>query len=238
MIWGAGILLKVTELIVSQGKFQLKANFSVLNGDRIAIIGPSGGGKSTLLSSIAGFIEAKSGVISLNRSQILGLPPDQVPCTLLFQHNNLFPHLNVFNNVALGISPNLRLNSKEKNKVYESLARVDLSEKSKSMPSSLSGGQLSRVALARALIRNRPLLMLDEAFGALGPAQRIEMLNYVKEIVANSKIILLMVTHDPLDAKRIANKVIFVDNGVVHKPVTVDSFFDKPSSSVKRYLGI
>ena len=106
------------------------------------------------------------------------------------------------------------------------------------MPATLSGGQISRVALARALIRDKPLLMLDEAFGALGPAQRKEMLSYVKQIVAGSKSILLMITHDPLDAKHLANQVIFVEGGVVHNPVKVESFFKKPSTLVRKYLGI
>ena len=232
------ILLEVRNLLIKQGKFELTANFSILSGSLVAIIGPSGGGKSTLLAAIAGFVRIESGVINLNKAQISGLSPNQVPCTLLFQDNNLFPHLNVFDNVALGITPKLGLTKVEKDEVYNVLERVDLIEHIKSKPFALSGGQITRVALARSLLRNRPLLMLDEAFGALGPAQRLEMLNYVKEIVADLKSILLMVTHDPADAKKIASQVLFVEDGVVHKPVNSDRFFDSPTSPVKKYLGI
>ena len=232
------ILLEVRNLLIKQGKFELTANFSILRGSLVAIIGPSGGGKSTLLSAIAGFVKIESGVINLNKTQISGLSPNQVPCTLLFQDNNLFPHLDVFDNVALGITPKLRLTKVEKDEVYNVLERVDLIEHIKSKPFALSGGQITRVALARSLLRNRPLLMLDEAFGALGPAQRLEMLNYVKEIVADLKSILLMVTHDPADAKKIASQILFVEDGVVHKPVNSDRFFDLPSPPVKKYLGI
>ena len=231
-------MLKIKNLIVKQGNFELKANFSVSNGDLVAIVGPSGGGKSTLLSAIAGFLSIESGTIHLNDVQISGLEPRDVPCTLLFQDNNLFPNLCVFDNVALGISPNLKLLTVEQEQVQEVLERVELSKYRNSMPATLSGGQISRVALARALIRDKPLLMLDEAFGALGPAQRKEMLSYVKQIVAGSKSILLMITHDPLDAKHLANQVIFVEGGVVHNPVKVESFFKKPSTLVRKYLGI
>jgi thiamine transport system ATP-binding protein len=231
-------LLEVNGLVVNQGDFVLKADFSLKPGDMVAVIGPSGGGKSTLLSTIAGFINVDSGSVFLNDLQISKLLPSEVPCTLLFQDNNLFPHLNVFNNVGIGINSKLKLNNLEKDKVVEVLKRVELLDHLEKKPSELSGGQISRVALARALLRRKPLLMLDEAFGALGPAQRLGMLKYVEELVRTSKSILLMVTHDPIDAWNIANKVIFVEDGLVSRPMDVKRFFNKPTENVERYLGL
>jgi thiamine transport system ATP-binding protein len=105
------------------------------------------------------------------------------------------------------------------------------------MPSELSGGQNNRVSLARALIRRKPLLMLDEPFGALGPAKRNEMLDFVKNIIYESSATLLMVTHDPSDAINIADKVVFISDGLISKPTSTKNFFDQPSPSVKTYLG-
>ncbi|MEE2774847.1 MAG: ATP-binding cassette domain-containing protein [Pseudomonadota bacterium] len=230
-------MLDIRELSVKQGSFTLSADLSFKFGDRIAIVGPSGGGKSTLLLTIAGFLELSSGSIWFNSKRIDGTAPVHMPCSMLFQDNNLFPHLNVVENVGLGIKPSLRLNPSERELVFSALKKMDLENKALSKISELSGGQISRVALARSLLRKKPVLILDEPFEALGPAQRLEMINYVAEFLKGYNSILLMVTHNPLDAKKIANKIVFIQEGVVSDPKDTKAFFKEPDLEIKKYLG-
>ena len=231
-------MLEVKNLVIKHQKFTLNANFSIKKGEKIAIIGPSGSGKSTLLSTISGFKSPFSGQIRLDKVNLIGMKPSKIPCTILFQDNNLFPHLTVFQNVALGINPTLNLSSEEELIVKDSINRVGLLAEMGRKPSILSGGQNSRVALARTLIRKKPLLMLDEPFGALGPAKKIEMLDFVKDFIKESNTTLLIATHEPSDAIYIADKVIFVSEGLVNKPVSTKTFFNNPSLRVQNYLGI
>ena len=175
--------ITLDNLVLRQGSFRLRADLVIDEGHKIALLGPSGGGKSTLLSAIAGFIPEEQGRILYNERDITDLPPADRPITLLFQDHNLFPHLSVEKNIALGIRPDLRLTAAEQQTVQAALARVGLQDHGQKMPSELSGGQQQRVALARALLRNKPVLCLDEPFAALGPALKREMLDLVAEIV-------------------------------------------------------
>ena len=230
-------MLEIKKLLVKQGNFTLTADLSIEFGDKVAIVGPSGGAKSTLLLTIAGFIEPVSGSIYLNRERFDKKAPSEIPCTMLFQDNNLFPHLNVSENVGLGLKPSLRLNLSERQLVMEALRKMNLETKASSQVSQLSGGQISRVAIARSLLQKKPLLLLDEPFAALGPAQRLKMINHVAAFQRSYNSILLMVTHNPHEAKLIANKVIFIEEGSVSKPQEIKSFFEEPAVNVQRYLG-
>ena len=143
-----------------------------------ALIGPSGGGKTTLLHAIAGFARPIAGTLVFDGYDLLPLGPER-PLTLLFQEHNLFPHLSAAQNVGIGISPNLRLNAAQTAAVAGALARVGLPGLGNRMPAELSGGQRQRVALARALVRDRPLMLLDEPFSALDPGLRRDMIGLV-----------------------------------------------------------
>ncbi|MEE9389104.1 MAG: ATP-binding cassette domain-containing protein [Paracoccaceae bacterium] len=230
-------MLTVEDLAFSQGGFRLTADFSVASGSTTAIIGPSGGGKSTLLNCIAGFAQPDAGRVLWDGADITDMTPGSRPISLIFQDNNLFPHMSVFDNVAIGLRPNMRLTQDDKSMIQSALSRVALGPLSERKPGELSGGQQSRVALARVLVRDRPLLLLDEPFAALGPALRFEMLDLVAELVETIGATLLMVTHDPGDAKRIAAQAIFVDEGVVHPPVETTEIFANPPVALAAYLG-
>ncbi len=199
-------MLAIDELRIVQGGFRLNADFTVPTGDMVAIIGPSGAGKSTLLGVIAGFLPPQAGRIRWNDLDITQDDPGTRPLSIVFQDNNLFPHLTVAQNVGLGLKPSLRLTPEETGKVKQSLERVGLSGMGNRKPSALSGGQQSRVALARVLLRNRPLLLLDEPFSALGPALKAEMLDLVKELASAAGTTVLLVTHDPKDARRLGGQ--------------------------------
>ncbi|MFQ5438559.1 MAG: ATP-binding cassette domain-containing protein, partial [Paracoccaceae bacterium] len=165
------------------------------------------------------------------------LAPAARPVSLLFQSHNLFAHLSVFQNVALGVRPDLKLDAAQRSGVTAALERVGLADKAAQFPAALSGGQAQRAALARALLRDRPLLLLDEPFAALGPALRAEMLDLVDEIVSQTCATLLMVTHDPVDARRLGDLTALVADGIVHAPRPTPELFADPPEALRAYLG-
>lgn len=230
-------MLRFDNALITRGEFSLRANFDLQAGQRYAAIGPSGAGKSTLLGALAGFIPLAKGRVAWGDKDISNDPPAQRPMTMLFQDNNLFPHLTVTQNVGLGIRPDLRLDRQQQEKVADALARVGLAGKGDARPGNLSGGQQSRAALARVLVQDRPLLLLDEPFAALGPALRDEMLDLVTVLLDETDAALVMVTHSPDDAMRIAEKVIFVADGVANAPAPAAEILQNPPPALRDYLG-
>ncbi len=219
-------------------EFALTLDFEVQRGSRVAVIGPSGAGKSTLLSIIAGFEFLMRGELLINGNDTSLLSPASRPISMVFQDHNVFAHLTAFDNVALGISPTLKLNDQHTDKVRNSLARVGIVELADRLPGDMSGGERQRIALARVLVRDKPILLLDEPFAALGPALRRDMIDLVRELQTEKQLTLLMVTHDPADAQRIADQVMFVEAGVARAPVDVNVFFNGPrDAAVAAYLG-
>jgi thiamine transport system ATP-binding protein len=200
-------------------------------------MGPSGGGKSTLLAAIAGFIMPNAGRILWVGTDISGRPPGHRPVSILFQDNNLFPHLTVAENLALGLGRSLRPSAQDRHRISAVLSRVGLTGLEGRKPGALSGGQQSRAALARVLISDRPLVLLDEPFAALGPALKQEMLDLAAETLAETGRTLMMVTHDPADARRIANVVIVVAEGRADPPVATESVLAHPPAALRAYLG-
>ncbi|KPB00027.1 thiamine ABC transporter ATP-binding protein [Ahrensia marina] len=175
-----------------------------------AIMGASGSGKSTLLSLLAGFEMPQSGKIWLAGEDYTHRAPGERPLSMVFQENNLFAHLSVFNNVALGVSPSLKLSASDKESVHHALASVGLENYGKRLPAQLSGGERQRVAVARVLVRHKPILLLDEAFASLGPGLRREMLDLVASLADKNAMTTLMVTHSPEDALHIAQDLVFL----------------------------
>lgn len=230
-------MLRFENALIAQGDFQMRADFTLEAGRKYAVIGPSGAGKSTLLSAICGFVPLASGRLLWTDKDITDAPPSARQMTMLFQDNNLFPHLSVLQNVGLGLRPDLRLNAQEREQVERALGRVDLRQYAASKPGNLSGGQQSRVALARVLVQARPLVLLDEPFAALGPALRNEMLDLVQDTVAQTGAAMVMVTHAPEDVRRIADEVIFVEGGRAHAPRPAAALMDDPPPELRAYLG-
>lgn len=226
-------MLTLDGLAFERGGFTLRADWVAKPRARIALIGPSGGGKSTLLALIAGFETPRSGRLTWHGNSLTLLPPGERPVTILFQEGNLFPHLTAFQNVALGLRPNLKLTRDEAQRVRGVLARMGLEDEAKK-PSQLSGGQRARVALARAVLRARPILLLDEPFSALGPALRDEMFALVEETSAEAT--LLLVTHDPDEAARM-DEICVVDKGVAQKPAPSAALLSDPGPELSAYLG-
>lgn len=230
-------MLKLEGAVIRQGDFSLSADLTLEQGQKYAVIGPSGAGKSTLLSAICGFTPLDQGRIIWEGRDITDAAPGDRPMTMLFQDNNLFPHLTVTQNVGLGLRPTLRLDASENHRVQEALRRVGLLEHANKKPGALSGGQQSRAALARVLVQARPLVLLDEPFAALGPALKNEMLDLVQDLVSETGAALIMVTHAPEDVRRIADQVVFVEKGRALAPQPAVALLDNPPPELQEYLG-
>ena len=230
-------MLRLERAVIRNGAFTVEADLEIAPGRRLAVIGPSGAGKSTLIEGIAGFLPVETGRITWQGRDITDAAPGARPVAMLFQDGNLFPHLDVAQNVGLGIRPDLKLDAAERARVAEAIARVGLEGLAGRKPAALSGGQQSRAALARVLVQNRPLLLLDEPFAALGPALKVEMLDLVAALVRDAGATLLMVSHDPADARRIADEVILVEAGLAHPPQPTAALLDNPPPALRAYLG-
>ena len=208
-------------------------------GQVVAIMGASGSGKSTLLNLLSGFIQPQndSAQILLDDERVDLLDPSQRPVTSLFQEHNLFAHMSAFNNLALGIRTSLKLTVSEIAQVENALEQVGLAGLGSRLPKQLSGGQRQRVALGRALVRRKPLLLLDEPFSALDPALRQEMAALVKSLSRQHQLTVLLVTHEPRDALELAETVVFIADGRVHWQGPSKDFLQQNDIHIKAYLG-
>lgn len=230
-------MLTLEKALFRQGGYTLAADLEVPAGQVTAVLGPSGAGKSTLLGGIAGFVHQVEGRLLWQGQDITGLAPHARPVSLLFQDNNLFPHLTVLQNVALAVQPRLRISTGVRAQVDKMLDHVGLAGFAERKPATLSGGQQSRAALARALLQPRDILLMDEPFGALGPALKAEMLDLSVELAQAAGRTIVMVTHDPADAARIADGVIGVADGVAYAPLATERFLADPPPPLVDYLG-
>lgn len=229
-------MLELDGLRLRLGGFTLEADARIAPGGIVALMGPSGSGKSTLLSALAGFLAPEAGRVRIAGRDVTGDAPGNRPVSILFQDLNLFPHLTAAQNVGLGLRPTLRLTPDEAAARDAALARVGLGGLGGRLPRDLSGGQQGRAALARALLRARPWLLLDEPFSALGPALRREMLGLVAEVAEGGPTV-LMVTHDPADARAVAARTAFVADGRLHPPAPTDTLLADPPPALRDYLG-
>ncbi|MQL49638.1 thiamine ABC transporter ATP-binding protein ThiQ [Photorhabdus khanii] len=209
-------MLKLENLTYTYEHLVMFFDLQIQAGERIAILGPSGAGKSTLLNLIAGFQTAEKGSVWLNGENHTNTPPSQRPVSMLFQENNLFSHLTIEQNIGLGLHPGLRLNSQQQQTLQQIVSQVSLEDCLTRLPAQLSGGQRQRAALARCLVRQQPILLLDEPFSALDPALRNEMLVLLEQVCNERQLTLLMVSHNLDDAARIADRALLVVDGNIH----------------------
>ena len=227
----------------------LKLNFSLkesyltistnisLEPDKIyAVVGPSGAGKSTFLNLISGFASISSGTITWNGEEISNLPPAKRSVSILFQDNNLFPHLSVWRNLALAVTHWPKISRDHEEKLKAVMSEVGILGLENRKPSQLSGGQQSRVALARVLLQKNKILLLDEPFSALGPSLKDQMLELIKKIAKNKKLLVLMVTHEPADAKKVASQTLVVKDKKVHPPLSTEKALDPINGPLADYL--
>lgn len=220
------------------GGMEMAFDATVEAGSLTAVMGASGSGKSTLFSLIAGFERPDAGRILIGDIDVTEKPPADRPVSMVFQENNLFAHLDVETNVGLGIAPRRSLPEADRARVAEALGRVGLAGKQRRKPAALSGGERQRVALARTLVRRRPVLMLDEPFAALGPRLREEMLELVRRLHDEARLTTLMITHQPADARAICDRILFLDAGTIAAHERAEALFARTDLPAWRnYLG-
>ena len=206
-------MIRLDNVFLADDTLPMTFDLQVAEGERIAIVGPSGAGKSTLLNLIAGFVLPTQGNIWLNGENHTRSAPYERPVSMLFQENNLFPHLTVQQNLALGLKTSLKLTALEQDQIEQVADAVGLTSFLSRLPNSLSGGQKQRVALARCLLRDKPILLLDEPFSALDPELRMDMLNLIDELCHSKNLTLLLVTHQPSELTGKVDRMLRIENG-------------------------
>ena len=207
-----------------------EVSISIQKGEIFALLGSSGCGKSTLLRMLAGFETPTSGRVLLNGVDIAALPPYERPINMMFQSYALFPHLNVWDNVAFGLKREGMPAPQIKTRVEEMLNLVQLSAYAKRKPHQLSGGQQQRVALARSLAKKPQLLLLDEPLGALDKKLRQRTQFELVNIIESVGVTVVMVTHDQEEAMTMASRIAVMDHGRVLQVGTPKEIYECPSN--------
>ncbi len=230
-------MLKLDQVLYRDKVFSLSASCDVKAAEVTAVLGPSGAGKTTLLNLIAGFAPLVSGRISLGGTEISAISAADRPVSMVFQDNNVFPHLTLAQNVGLGLAAHLRLNAAQEAEVEAALLRVGLDALARRKPGDVSGGERQRVSLARVLVRKRPVLLLDEPFAALDPGLRRDMLALVAAITRERKLVTLLVSHQPLEVAEQAQSAIFISGGVARAGVPMRGFLSSKDLAICAYLG-
>lgn len=223
-------ILEMKNIIKSFGEFHAVngVDFSLTKGEIVAIIGPSGSGKSSLLKCINGLVEKSSGEVILNGTT-----------GMVFQHFNLFPHMTCLKNVMYAPVKVKKMDEKEAEKDARRLLKmVGLLDKADEYPNNLSGGQRQRVAIARALAMHPDIMLFDEATSALDPEITGEVLEVMKELAKN-KMTMVVVTHEMGFAREVADRVVFMDHGKIVEEGSPKEIFENPHSQrLKDFLGV
>src|SRR6187551_1633690 len=208
-------------------------------GEFFSLLGPSGCGKTTTLRMIAGFEEPTSGQILLHGRDVVGVPPFRRDVNMVFQQYALFPHMDVFENVAFGLRRKKVARDEIARRVTEALALVELEGREKRRPRQLSGGQQQRVALARALVNRPRALLLDEPLGALDLRLRKQLQIELKRIQKDIGITFVHVTHDQEEAMSMADTIAVMNGGRIEQAGSATDLYERPRTAfVANFLGV
>jgi sulfate transport system ATP-binding protein len=210
----------------------------IADGSLTALLGPSGGGKSTLLRVIAGLEQPDSGTVTINGNDATKLPPQRRNVGFVFQHYAAFKHMSVFRNVAFGLEIRKRPKREIKQRVQELLELVHLEAFADRLPSQLSGGQRQRMALARALAVQPNVLLLDEPFGALDAQVRKELRVWLRRLHDEVHVTTVFVTHDQEEAMDVADEIVVMAGGRIEQIGSPDELYERPANDfVMSFLG-
>lgn len=224
-------LLKVVNINKSYNNVNVLSDINcVINkGDFISILGPSGCGKTTLLRTILGLERPDSGSVLHNGKDITNLPSNKRGFSIVFQDYALFPHMTVYENVAYGLKLRGTQGDKIREKVMSVLEVLKLEAAVKKLPSELSGGMQQRAAIARSLVLESELLLLDEPFSALDAMIKVNLSEELKELQKQFNMTMLMVTHDQEEAFSLSDRVILMRKGVIIADKTPQELYDNKS---------
>jgi sulfate/thiosulfate transport system ATP-binding protein len=213
-------------------------NVSLPTGQLTALLGPSGGGKSTLLRIIAGLEKADTGTVTIEGVDATRMSPQKRNVGFVFQHYAVFKHMTVAKNVAFGLEIRRKSRDEVRERVEELLRLVHLSQFADRLPSQLSGGQRQRMALARALAVQPKVLLLDEPFGALDAKVRKELRDWLRRLHDEVPVTTVFVTHDQEEAMEVADEIVVINDGRIEQVGTPDSLYDEPANDfVMGFLG-
>ncbi|MEZ5235142.1 MAG: TOBE-like domain-containing protein [Acidimicrobiales bacterium] len=213
-------------------------NVAIPTGQLTALLGPSGGGKSTLLRIVAGLERPDGGTVAIDGRDATALRPQHRNVGFVFQHYAAFKHLSVARNVAFGLEIRKRPKAEIRERVQQLLALVHLEPFADRLPSQLSGGQRQRMALARALAVEPSVLLLDEPFGALDAKVRRELREWLRRLHDEVAVTTVFVTHDQEEALEVADEIVVINEGRIEQVGAPDALYDAPTNEfVMRFLG-
>ncbi|GHD27562.1 ABC transporter ATP-binding protein [Streptomyces violarus] len=226
-------------LVVDRGSFRLDVSLTAAPGDVVALLGPNGAGKTTALRALAGLAPLTSGHLTLDGARLDRTPPESRPVGVVFQDYLLFPHLTALDNVAFGPRCRGAGKAEARAQAAEWLDRMGLADHAGAKPRRLSGGQAQRVAVARALATRPRLLLLDEPLAALDARTRLEVRAQLRRHLAEFEAVAVLVTHDPLDAMVLADRLVVVEHGHVVQEGTPSHIARHPRTDyIARLVGL
>ncbi|MCH4889947.1 ABC transporter ATP-binding protein [Acidaminobacter sp. JC074] len=200
----------------------------VTNGEFCTIVGKSGSGKSTILNSIAGLLDIEASEMTLNGNSIMDLPVNEREIAFVFQKPLLFPHMTVYKNIAYSLEIRKWPKADIDERVEELLDLLELKGLKKRLPSELSGGQQQRVSIARAIAFEPRILLMDEPFSSLDPNLRENLGRFIKKLQKRLKLTVLFVTHSPMEALRLSDRIAFISNGSLIQYATPNEIYFEP----------
>ena len=226
------VLLQIRHLSKSYGDTQIlqNINLDIYDGEFLTLLGPSGCGKTTLLRLIGGFELPNTGSLHLEGVDIAGLPAEKRPINTVFQQYALFPHMNVYDNIAYGLKLKGVPKTEIDQRVREALAMVQLDHTINRRPQDLSGGQQQRIAIARAVVNRPKMLLLDEPLSALDAKLREQMQSELKRLQRELGITFVFVTHDQQEALSMSDRIAVMKNGVFQQIDTPIGIYESPAN--------
>lgn len=218
-----------------KNKFSINFSTKIIKGEKVSIFGPNGSGKSTFVNIIAGFININYGQLIINKINYTEISSAYRPISIIFQENNLFYHLNVMQNIAIGINPKIKINKKEKKNIEKIADTLRLSKYLYFLPEELSVGQRKLVSIARVLLRNKPILILDEPFSSIDFFTKKKIIKLIIKFCKKNNITLIIILHNFEEAELMTNRSLIIIKGKICWDGNTLDLIKKYKSTLRKY---
>ncbi|OOB79279.1 MAG: ABC transporter [Epulopiscium sp. Nuni2H_MBin003] len=230
--------VKNVEKLYGNGDGIRDINLDIEEGELLTLLGPSGCGKSTILRTLGGFISIDKGQILIDGKEVHNLPPEKRSTAMVFQSYNLWPHMTIFENLAFGLKIKKVPKAEMSKRIENMLKLVGMIDHIKKYPTQLSGGQQQRIAIARALLLEPTVLLLDEPFSALDAKIRVQMREELKQIQQSLNMTVVFVTHDQEEAMAVSDRIVVMNKGVIEQIGSPTEIYDNPTTRyVATFIG-